>query len=149
MPQSIRTWNELVKLLDLEPGPGTLQSAALLCRETSLEADRLLDGSDLFYLRLRLDAAELHLRAVGANDETVVAPAPPWTPKATHDLTTSPPWSNLAGKFLSRAWRLFNDRGYADGISLEFGLDGEQSRVLVETSASSFRVSVVESRSLF
>ncbi|MCG8461669.1 MAG: DUF6334 family protein [Holophagales bacterium] len=148
MRTRVGNWDELVEMLDADPGPGVLRSVELLCRDAALTPDLVLDGADLFYLRLRLESADLHIRAVGATDETVIASSPSWEPKEIHDLTRHPPWDGLVGKILFRAWRSFNNKGYTDGVDLEFALDGHMSRVHIETVASSFHVSKIMLESL-
>ena len=148
MTTRIHNWDELVEMLDADPGPGVLRSVELMCREAALTPDLLLDGADLFYLRLSLESADLQIRAVGATDETVIASSPSWEPKAIHDLTRHPPWNGLVGKILFRAWRSVNNKGYTDGVGLEFALDGHTSRVHIETVASSLHVSKIMLESL-
>ena len=148
MRTRVGNWDELVEMLDADPGPGALRSVELMCREAALTPDLLLDGADLCYLRLSLESADLHIRAVGATDETVIASSPSWEPKAVQDLTRQPPWNGLVGKILFRAWRSFNNKGYTDGVDLEFALDGHMSRVHIETVASSFHVSKIMLESL-
>jgi hypothetical protein len=53
-------------------------------------------------------------------------------------------WIRAKGKMLTAAWKMINDRGYEDGVQMEFRDPGGHASVVVQMVAAASQVSVFE-----
>ena len=86
---------------------------------------------------LRFESVSAVFRAI-ADDDTLAVSLGQLAPDMDEtliDAATCAPWSECMGLGVRWAWQLTNQQGYSDGVRLEFGKPGEESRSVVELIA--------------
>jgi uncharacterized protein DUF6334 len=142
-----------------EPDGETLSSVVARCSGTLLEVHRvrasdpitgddILACDDLEALRFRFSDAELWVVCVAATDEIRLSfIGPEWPAPVVVNASGDPPWRKIVGLELRFAWFLQNERGYRDGVQLEFFRwphADDVYRIAMEAAASRIQTFIVE-----
>ncbi|QUY43409.1 DUF6334 family protein [Acaryochloris marina] len=133
------SYENLVNLLDGDV-PLVLQRVERCTANSSYTSNDLLGGENLEALILFFGDYQVGIVCDGETDEVYISDVFQFAPHLRVDLSQQKPWKAILGMQLFSVWQLTNNHGYDDGLQFEFGIAGQQTRILVDGAASEIRI---------
>lgn len=133
------SYEGLVNLLEGDV-PLVLQRVERCTAKSSYTSNDLLGEETLEALILFFGDYQVGIVCDGETDEVYISSVFQFAPHLRVDLSQQKPWKAILGMQLFSVWQLTNNRGYEDGLQFEFGIVGQQTRILVDGAASKIRI---------
>lgn len=120
--------------------PLILQSVERCKAKSPYTSNDLLGGENLEALVLFFGDYQVGIVCEGETDEVYISNGFQFAPHFRIDISQQKPWKAILGMQLFSVWQLTNNRGYDDGLQFEFGVAGQQTRILVDGAAAEIRL---------